>query len=339
MKSITKILLILCLAVIAFHNHAYAQTKKTAQAGMAFLNIGVGARAAGLGGSFVAQDNDLSVIFWNPAGIASIERGAYCFERNMWFANITPNAMAVAYNLGRYGVIGASFIGMDYGTFYGTEISAANDAFFNYVETGEFTIDEYAIGFSYARMISNKFYVGATAKYVTQDLFENIIQKGLDPEKIVNNKVKVVAFDFGTLYKTGFKSFVFAMSARNFSKDIQFPEQSEKFSLPLIFTIGVKMDVLNFYPSINKLHTLTISIDGQHPRDYIEKVCAGAEYSYMDMILIRLGYKWNFSTENFTAGFGFKHKFNSKIGLVINYAYSNMKYFDAVHRFSISGTF
>ena len=339
MKSITKISLILCLAVIAFHSSAFAQTKKTAQAGMAFLNIGVGARAAGLGGSFVSQDNDLSAIFWNPAGIASVERGAYCFERNVWFADITQNAMALAYNLGKYGVLGASFIGMDYGTFYGTEISAADDDFFNYVETGEFTIDEYAVGISYARIISNKFYVGATAKYVAQDLFENMIQKGLDPEKKVDNKVDVVAFDFGTLYKTGFKSLAFAMSARNFSKDIQFPEQSEKFTLPLIFSMGVKMDVLNFYPSINEKHTLTISIDGQHPRDYSEKLCAGAEYSYMDMIFVRLGYKWNFGTENVAAGFGFKHNLSSKIGFVINYAYSNMKYFDGVHRFSISGTF
>ena len=157
-------------------------------------------------------------------------------------------------------------------------------------------------------MISNKFFVGTTVKYVTQNLFNSTIQKGLAPEKTIDNSVDVFAIDFGTHYKTGFKSLTFAMSARNFSKDIQFPEQSESFSLPLIFTIGVYMDVLNFYPSINKNHSFYLSFDGIHPRDYVEKVSIGAEYGFMDILFLRLGYKWNFSAENFAAGFGLDRK-------------------------------
>src|SRR5258705_994367 len=39
-----------------------------------FLKIGVGARAVGLGESFVAVANDPSAIYWNPAGLASLQR-------------------------------------------------------------------------------------------------------------------------------------------------------------------------------------------------------------------------------------------------------------------------
>ena len=34
-----------------------------------FLKIGVGARAIGMGGAFVAVADDATAIYWNPAGI------------------------------------------------------------------------------------------------------------------------------------------------------------------------------------------------------------------------------------------------------------------------------
>ena len=39
-----------------------------------FLRIGVGARAEGMGEAFVAVANDPSAVFWNPAGLASLQR-------------------------------------------------------------------------------------------------------------------------------------------------------------------------------------------------------------------------------------------------------------------------
>ena len=339
MKSFTVKIVLSLFILILIASPARPQIVKTAQAGMTFLNIGVGARAEGMGGSFICRDNDISAIFWNPAGIASIKGGAFTLERNMWFADITQNSAAVAYGFGKYGVLGLNVIAMDYGTFYGTEIGLASDLFFDYVETGEFTIDEYAVGLSYARMISDKFSVGGQVKYVYQDLFSSTIQKGLEDPKQVDNIVDVFAVDFGTHYKTGFHSLTFAMVARNFSKNIQFPEQTEDFSLPLIFTIGVSMDVLDLAPSVKENHSLLVSFDGIHPRDYEEKGTLGLEYGFMNAMFLRFGYKWNFSAENFAMGAGFKFKMNDDISLNVNYAYSNMRYFDAVHRFSLSGSF
>ena len=45
-----------------------------------FLRIGVGARAVGLGESFVAVANDPSAIYWNPAGLASLQRREFAFS-------------------------------------------------------------------------------------------------------------------------------------------------------------------------------------------------------------------------------------------------------------------
>ena len=38
-----------------------------------FLTIGVGAKATGMGGAFVATASDASALFWNPSGIARID--------------------------------------------------------------------------------------------------------------------------------------------------------------------------------------------------------------------------------------------------------------------------
>ena len=38
-----------------------------------FLRVGLGARAVGLGGAFSALADDVTAIYWNPAGLAQIE--------------------------------------------------------------------------------------------------------------------------------------------------------------------------------------------------------------------------------------------------------------------------
>src|SRR5437867_8327076 len=53
-----------------------------------FLRIGVGARATALGESFVAVANDPSAIYWNPAGLASLQRQELLLSHVDWPADI-----------------------------------------------------------------------------------------------------------------------------------------------------------------------------------------------------------------------------------------------------------
>ena len=73
MNSDTKYsawIVVLALAV-AINAHAQTVTKVGTTAGK-FLSIPVGARALGMGGAFVAVANDVSAMYWNPAGIAGV---------------------------------------------------------------------------------------------------------------------------------------------------------------------------------------------------------------------------------------------------------------------------
>ncbi len=118
---------------------AGAQTKLTGQTAMKFLSIGVGARAAGLGYSFITNTDDISTIFWNPAGIATLSGTRAFVDINQWISDIKQISFAASQDLGTYGVVGLNFTTMDYGDIPGTaiEFSAANTGSFEYVETGQ----------------------------------------------------------------------------------------------------------------------------------------------------------------------------------------------------------
>src|SRR5690349_23851614 len=53
-----------------------------------FLRIGIGARAVGMGETFVAVANDPSAIYWNPAGLASLQRREVMASHVDWPADV-----------------------------------------------------------------------------------------------------------------------------------------------------------------------------------------------------------------------------------------------------------
>lgn len=55
----------------------------------AFLEIGVGARSLGMGGAYVAVANDGTAFYWNPAGLALLERAELNFMYSANFGGLT----------------------------------------------------------------------------------------------------------------------------------------------------------------------------------------------------------------------------------------------------------
>ena len=75
--------------------------------------------------------------------------------------------LAAAVRLGDFGVLGASLLSMDYGTFYGTRVSNNAEG---YEETGTFSPKAYAIGIAFAQKVSERFSYGVQVKYASQNL-------------------------------------------------------------------------------------------------------------------------------------------------------------------------
>ena len=237
-------------------------------------------------------------------------------------------------------MLGLSFTTMDYGDIPGTAIvlSAANIGAFEYVETGNIKVRNYALGLAYARAISSEFSVGGQIKYVYSGLGSNTIILAGNKETI-DNTVSTLAFDFGTTYNTGFHGLTFSMSLRNFSSEIRYPRMSQGFYLPLIFTLGFSLDVINMIDPSSQRHSLVLSAAGQHPTDYLEKASFGAEYSFEHQYFFRAGYKINYSIESLALGLGVRVPFPGADFIQFDYGYSMMEYFGGVHRLSLGAAF
>jgi hypothetical protein len=307
---------------------AHPAMKKLAQTGLQFLKVDMSARAAAMGGAFMLIGNDANAMFYNPAGIAKMTSNFdFLASQTQWIGDITYSSAGVAKNFGNVGTFGASASFCNYGDIEGTRV-ANNDL--GYEETGNVDVGAYVIGISYARNLSTKFAVGGQVKWVSQNLGKSLLNTG----KTEDNSVSGLGYDFGTIFYPGFKSFRFGMSVRNFSGELKY--QKEGFQLPLTFTIGVAMDVLDIMGEHK--NPLLLAVDAIHPRDYSERINIGAEYLFMDMFALRLGYKVNYDEENFTAGVGFKKQVRGS-ELKVDYAYSAMDLFDAVNRFSVGFSF
>ncbi|NOY57431.1 MAG: PorV/PorQ family protein [Calditrichaeota bacterium] len=327
MRKLTLFLVIIFLCTL-FIEPSHAGLKKLAQTGLQFLKVDVGARAAAMGGAFMMTGDDANAMFYNPAGIAFMQNNVDFFvTRTKWFADISYDAGGVVKNMGNWGSIGVSFITCDYGDFIGTRVATTEKG---YVETGMLDIGAYAVGFTYAKSLTDKFTVGGQIKFAMQHLGENLLENG----ETIDNKVSGLAYDFGTVFYPGYKSLRLGMTVRNFSP--QFKYQTTAFQLPLTFTIGFAMDVLDFMGEHQ--NSLLIAFDAVHPRDYTERIHVGGEYWFMDMFAIRAGYKFNYDEESLTGGVGFKSNLGG-IDVKIGYSYSDFGVFDAVNRISLGITF
>ncbi len=332
MFKLAKIVLILILVLLVFLTKplmGQVGIEKVGQTGMKFLSVPVGARGAAMGDAFIAVANNAEAMFWNPAGMARIGKIDYSAGYNKWVAGISHQHVNLAYNAGNIGVLGVNLIWVNYGTIYGTRRSEIDPR--GYVETGPFSPTAMVAGLAYSRAVTDRFAFGINLKYVHQDLGWAYVGTGetTDEFETVNKKLGIWVFDFGSLYHPGFKDLRIAMCVSNVSAERKF--EQEAFPLPLTLKIGMAMDLLKAF-GIETNSSLTIAIDGVHPRDYTERVHFGVEYCLNNILALRAGYKLNYDEDKSSFGVGF---IAPEGGIRIDYSFNPFGNLAAVHRITI----
>lgn len=301
--------------------------KKLAQTGYQFMSVNSDARAAALAGAMTTVEMGSASLFYNPATMAIMPSTVDAMaSQNTWIADIKHNTFSIAFNpaQNRYGVFGISAHAVDYGEMQGTMVWS-NDR--GWVDTHVFNPSAFLIGVGYANALSTKFSVGGQIKYTAQQFGKSNVQM-IDSLITKKYKSNAVAFDFGTLFNTGFRDVKFGMTVRNFSNEIKYIEES--FELPLTFTIGITANVMNFIPVEMPNHNVDVYIDWAHPRAYPEYLNLGIEYSFVRKFFLRYGYEQNRDERSSSFGFGIK-----ALGVVFDYSYSFMKTFDDIQRFTL----
>lgn len=311
------------------------ETEKRAQTGFKFLSTSIDARASALGSAMTAEMSGSSVaMFYNPASMAGME-GQFHLNaaQTQFITDINYNIASVSFSPqgGQLGVFGLSLMSVDYGDFIGT-VRADNAQGFE--ETGAFSPTALAIGVGYARMVTDRFAVGGHVKYALQDLGSFAINR--EGGALVNQDfdTSTMAFDFGVVYNTGFKSLTLGFVARNFSRELTYVR--ETFELPLTLQFGVSMNLLDFTSMNPDMHQLRANVDVQRPRDFSEHARFGLEYTFMDLLSLRSGFEQAGQGEEqgLSLGAGIHHTVNN-IRIGADYAYTDFGIFGSLNRIAL----
>lgn len=301
--------------------------------GAQFLVLGGGCRAVALGGAFVALAEGTDAIYFNPAGLANLDATTFSFNHGELFADMNLENVAFATPaLG--GVVGISGVGFLSGSMKRTTFEDQEG------ETGgTFTANDFALGLSYARMMTDKFTAGLTVKYINQNI-DRVDANGW-------------AFDLGGTYAVGVGDLKLGFAIRNFGSDMaytgenlefdtgleDFPEvdedipatyKSENYPLPMVFQMGITYDLISSGAS-----RVTAVLDGVHPNDQDESFTAGMEYGFNDSYFARVGYNGR-TNMGLTAGLGARVTLSQGILAGIDYSYEDHEFLDAIQRFSLT---
>jgi long-subunit fatty acid transport protein len=311
-------------------------TTKVGTSAAQFLKVGVGCRAAALGGAYVAIADDAAALFWNPAGLSRLDHNELLLMHADWLADTNYNFGGVVMTFGG-NALGIYLTALNYGEWEVTTVDEPDG-------TGEIMdASDIALGASYARSLTDRFSFGFSVKYIRQDIWHMNAQG--------------FAFDVGTLYVTRFNNMRIGMSMANFGNKMEMGGkdarvfhdvdpglsghnesitaylETDQWDLPLNFRVGLAMDVLPGDPL-----RWTVAVDALHPNDNNEAVNFGSEVMLNDLVAIRGGYKAigrEDSEEGLTFGGGIQYPLTMGTAVKIDYAYSDWGRLEYVHRFSM----
>jgi len=330
----------LLLPVLVGHTIALAQSKVGTTAGQ-FLGISVGPRAISMGGAYVASMDDATSLYWNPGAFQQAGKSQFVFSNSEWLVGTTFRWFGFMYNFGNENAVGLSLTQLDYGEEDVTTVSQPEG-------TGErWSAQDIAIAASYCRRFTDRFSMGGSLKYVQQSIW--------------NEAANTLAFDLGLLYITEFNDMRLGVSMSNFGGDLKLegrdllqrvdidPTNSgsnkalvgslktDSWPLPLLFRVGVAMDVLK-----TNMVRITIAGDALRPSDNEESVNLGSEIAWNNLLSFRGGYKSVFGKdeqEGLSLGIGLRTKAEGWGDLEVNYAYTKFGFFGNLNSVSIAVSF
>ncbi len=314
----------------------FADSGGKGTAGAKFLSIGVGSKAIAMSDAFVAVANDVSALYWNPAGISFLSKNMIMLNHTDWVADINHDYFGAAFNIGGQNHIGISFtfLGMPDQEVYTVQSPEGTGL--------KYGASSFALGFSFARSLTERFSLGITAKYIKEQIWEA--------------QASNIGFDLGILYNVGVEDLRIGMAVLNLGPTMQFSGkslesrvdpadwplskeplgfelQSQEYNLPLHFSLGLskKIDITDNSKTI-------VAISLNNGNDTGESYSVGFDYIWND-IGLRAGYRSGYEDVGDVAGLSFGAGYKLNVGnsflAVVDYSYYNLGILESVNRFSI----
>lgn len=327
-----KLVLLMAALLVLCVSTAYAgNASRIGSAGAQELRIPFGSRGTAMAGAVVANTYGIEAMYWNPAGLASLEGTSALFSYLPYIADIKQNFVGVATNIENFGTIGAGAKILSVG-----DIEETTQAFPD--GTGRvFNPSLAVINLTYAKILTANVSFGATAMFVSERIFE-VSATGL-------------AFDVGFMYNPGWHGVRMGLAMKNYGPEMQFrgrgfdrPLNSQRpaspnaatFDLPASLNMGMALDFVNAgdnYASISGNF-----VANTYSNDVIQ---GGFEYGYKGLYFLRGGY--NYSRQDSwihgaTLGAGLTYEMGDT-RLTFEYSWNQTDVFDDNQFFTVSAGF
>lgn len=271
------------------------------QAGMpgAYLHMGVGARALGMGRAFTAVANDVTAIYWNPAGLAAQDPYQLYFMHSILYLDTSMDFLAASAPTQSLGSFGLAVLALSSGDF--EQRTALNEV------VGNFSTRDLAFLLSWSKQLSGNFSVGLNYKLVNQ--------------KILDFSGSGHGIDFGVKYRF-FDRLDAGVAVTNLLKPrVQIAEKTDSYATQ--FRVGLATTFLQDQLMVS-LEMSKISGWGG------TEMHLGGEYRFMNRAALRLG----LDDESFTFGAGFSFdRFD------IGYSNASKSELGSSHRFALHYVF
>jgi hypothetical protein len=220
-----------------------------------FLLLGAGARGAALGGAFAALTQDVTALYYNPAGLSQMSRPSAMVSTYSYVAKTRYSWVGIGLPMSG----GARAVGISVGTF-----GFADQAVYTLEDpdgTGEtYSVAETFIGATYSQNFSDRFSAGFTAKMISDHLGSTTatgfaIDFGTNFHAMVGDRPIRAAFvidNLGANLRHDGAALETGVTRAPPLGTVDIPQElqparlrTSSWGLPVQFRVGVALDVLN----------------------------------------------------------------------------------------------
>lgn len=327
--GITRLLLLAALLALVVPSGAAAGQlirlygdENAGTAGAQFLRVPAGARAVAMGKAYVSLATDGVAPLWNPAGIMRTP------GRKNFFASHTEYTAGIDLHHAAFHMRGQNFgYGVMAGALRSGDILRTTEL--HQQGTGQyFHANQYFVGASLARAMTDRFSLGGSLKFYQENLDEY--------------RINALLADLGILYFVGQGDLRVGFAVRNFGSDLKTggtppaladgwvpAGEFQEFPAPTVGSFGAAKTW-----TLSRRLDLVTAADFNHPSDNRESFRMGTELGINRMLFLRAGYETPRDEGGLAAGFGLQLE-RKQFLLRIDYAYSDMGTFGVIHHVSV----
>ncbi|MBI2070998.1 MAG: PorV/PorQ family protein [Elusimicrobia bacterium] len=136
-----------------------------------FLSYGAGGRPLAMGGAFYGLADDATAAYWNPAGLAGLQRKELVAMYAQLYADTNLGFLAYAHPMAAKGTVGFMYNQLISDGFEKVTIQTDNQGNITGLQTiGTFSDEQRALGMAWGKPIAERFDLGVSSKFLTRKL-------------------------------------------------------------------------------------------------------------------------------------------------------------------------